>query len=160
VVWLAGIRLPDTPETRRMLADGGGERTVGSQLLASNGPDRTLFLARLPFLLLAAGLGLLIYIWGRQLLGERAALAALILFTLSPSILGHGYLATLDVGLAAFGVLFCFALWRYAEQPGGQRIAECGIAMGLVLCTKFSAVFLLPVAAVLIFVTAKSGPNV
>src|SRR5436190_14647205 len=76
MLWLAGIRLPATPETRRMLADGGGERTVGSQLLAANGPDRTLQLARLPFLLLAAGLGLLIYIWGRQLLGDNSALAA------------------------------------------------------------------------------------
>ncbi|MEO8372056.1 MAG: glycosyltransferase family 39 protein [Candidatus Solibacter sp.] len=156
VLWLAGIRLPDTLETRRMLADGGGERTVGSQLLAANGPDRTLFLARLPFLLVSAGLGLLIFIWGRQLLGENAALAALFLFTLSPSILGHGYLATLDVGLAAFGLLFCFALWRYAERPDERRIAECGVAMGLALCTKFSAVFLLPVAAVLLLVTAKS----
>ena len=156
VLWLAGTRLPATPETRRMLADGGGERSVGSQLLAANGVSRTVFLARLPFLLLASALGLLVYLWGRQLLGDNGALAALFLYAFSPSILGHGYLATLDVGLAAFGLLSCFALWRYSVRPDGRRIAECGVAMGLVLCTKFSAVFLLPVAAVLLFVTAKS----
>src|SRR3974390_207789 len=40
-VWLAGVRLPDSPEVRQMLADGGGERTTGAQLIAANGPDRT-----------------------------------------------------------------------------------------------------------------------
>jgi Dolichyl-phosphate-mannose-protein mannosyltransferase len=148
-LWLAGERLPPSPQQRQMLADGGGERTVGSQLIAANGPDRTMFAARLPFLLLAAALGLLLYLWGRQLLGEVPAVAALFLYTLDPTILGHGYLATLDVGLAAFTVLFLFALWHYLERPGTLRLLFCGVAMGLMLCTKFSAVFLLPVAAVL-----------
>ena len=55
----------------------------------------------------------------------------------------------MDVGLAAFTVLFLFALWHYLEHPGTGRLICCGLAMGLMLCTKFSAVFLLPVAAVL-----------
>lgn len=78
-LWLGGVRLPDSPEVRRMLADGGGERIAGAQLIAANGPERTMFLARLPFLLLAAALGILLYLWGRQLLGEVAAVAALFL---------------------------------------------------------------------------------
>ena len=150
-LWLAGARLPESPEVRRMLADGGGERTAGAQLIAANGPDRTMFAARLPFLLLAAALGVLLYIWGRQLLGEVAAVAALFLYTLDPTILGHGYLATMDVGLAAFTLLFLFVLWHYLERPDTRRLIYCGVAMGLMLCTKFSAVFLLPVAAVLLF---------
>jgi Dolichyl-phosphate-mannose-protein mannosyltransferase len=149
-LWLGGVRLPETPQVRQMLADGGGERSVGSQLIAANGPDRTMFLARLPFLLLAAALGVLLYLWGRQLLGELPALAALFLYSLDPTILGHGYLATMDVGLAAFTVLFLFALWHYLEHPNALRLTACGAAMGLMLCTKFSAVFLLPVAAVLL----------
>jgi 4-amino-4-deoxy-L-arabinose transferase-like glycosyltransferase len=151
VLWLGGVRLPDSPEVRRMLADGGGERAAGAQLIAANGPDRTMFLARLPFLLLAAALGVLLYLWGRQLFGEVAAVAALFLYTLDPTILGHGYLATLDVGLAAFVLLFLFTLWRYMERPDAKRLIYCGVAMGLMLCTKFSAVFVLPVAAVLLF---------
>src|ERR1035437_5775368 len=227
-LWLAVVRLPATPQARQMLADGGGERTVGSQLIAANGPDRTMFWARLPFLLLAAALGLLLYLWGRQLLGDMAALAALFLYTLDPAILGHGYLATMDVGLAAFTVLFLFALWHYLERPDtiGIPLAEnvrrirlagksaapkktqaiahqrgtdafvcqpgdlsvsftapdargsdpshdregvvkrstsrlicCGLTMGLMLCTKFSAVFLLPVAAVLILAAVTRTPR-
>src|ERR1035441_7488285 len=113
----------------QMLADGAGERAAGAQLIAANGPDRTMFWARLPFLLLAAALGLLLYLWGRQLLGEVAALGALFLYTLDPTILGHGYLATMDVGLAAFTVLFLFALWHYLERPDTRRLICCGVAM-------------------------------
>jgi hypothetical protein len=121
-LWLAGCSLPDSPQMRQMLADGGGERAVGAQLIAANGPGRTMFWARLPFLLLAAALGVLLYLWGRQLLGDVAALAALFLYTLDPTILGHGYLATMDLGLAAFTVLFLFALWHYLEYPDTFRI--------------------------------------
>ena len=150
-LWLAGVRLPASPQVGQMLASGGGERAVGAELIAANGPDRTMFRARLPFLLLAAALGVLLYLWGRQLLGEVAALGALFLYTLDPAILGHGYLATLDVGLAAFTVLFLFALWHYLERPNTGRLICCGLTMGLMLCAKFSALFLLPVAVVLMF---------
>ena len=157
-LWLAGVRLPASPQVEQMLV-GGGERVVGAQLIAANGPDRTMFWARLPFLLLAAALGVLLYVWGRQLLGEVAALGALFLYTLDPVILGHGYLATMDVGLAAFTVLFLFALWHYLERPDTRRLVCCGLAMGLMLSTKFSALFLLPVAAVLMFAGEDRGPR-
>src|SRR5664280_2452951 len=157
-LWLAGVRLPDSPQVRRMLADGGGERAVGAELIAANGPDRTMFWARLPFLLLAAALGVLLYLWGRQLLGEVAAVAALFLFTLDPTILGHGYLATMDTGLAAFTMLFLFALWHYLELPDTRRLIACGLTLGLLLCTKFSAIFLLPVAAVLMLAPVDRTP--
>ncbi len=147
-LWLGGYRLPDTPELREALT-AGREREIGSQFLAANGPDRALFLARLPFLLLTVLLGALIFLWGRQLLGEAAALAALAIYALDPIILGHGHLATMDVGLAAFVVLFFFTLWNYLEQPTPLRMALCGVTLGLMLCAKFSAIFLLPVAMLL-----------
>jgi hypothetical protein len=37
-LWLAGIRLPDSPPVRHMLADGGGERAAGAQLTTSLSP--------------------------------------------------------------------------------------------------------------------------
>ena len=154
-LWLDGVRLPDSPGVRRMLTGGGGERAAGAELIAAHGPDRMMFLARLPFLLLAAAAGVLLYLWGRQLLGETAALAALFLYTFDPAILGHGCLATMDAGLAAWMVLFLLTLWRYLERPGGSRMVWCGAAMGLMLCTKFSAVFLLPVAVLLMLTAAE-----
>ncbi len=79
-LWLAGLRLPEDPKVREML-ERGAEREVGSELIAANGPDRVLFWARMPFLLLAAALGAVLWWWGRQIIGETAALAALFLYT-------------------------------------------------------------------------------
>jgi len=152
-LWLAGVRLPENPQVAQMLARGG-ERAAGSDLIAAN-PYRVMFWARLPFLLLAAALGVLIWWWGRQLLGETAALAALFLYTLSPTILGHAYLVTLDVGLAAFTLLFFYSMWRYLNAPDWKHLALCGLAMGLMLSAKFSAIFLLPVALVLLLIARR-----
>jgi hypothetical protein len=47
-------------------------------------------------------------------------------------------------------MLFLFTLWRYLKQPDGKHVALCGVTLGLVLASKFTAVFLLPIAAVLV----------
>jgi 4-amino-4-deoxy-L-arabinose transferase-like glycosyltransferase len=65
----------------------------------------------------------------------------------------------MGVGLAAFTMLFLFALWHYLDRPVNLRVIYCGIAMGLMLCTKFSAVFMLPVAAILMTAAADSSPK-
>jgi hypothetical protein len=92
----------------------------------------------------------LIYWWGRELVGSAAALGALFLYALDPTMVAHSAFVTTDVGLAAFTVLFLFALWRYIERPGRLRLVLCGLALGAVLGAKFSAVFLLPAAALLL----------
>jgi len=51
--------------------------------------------------------------------------------------------------------LFLFTLWRYLRHPGRQRLLMCGLAMGAVLGTKFSAVFLAPVAAALLVAAVR-----
>jgi predicted membrane-bound mannosyltransferase len=155
---MAGIRLPAGDAVQRMLGGAGGEREAGSRLIAENGPDRVMFLARLPFILMSAMLGFLIYWWGRKLLGERAAIAALFLYTFNQTLLAHSYLVTMDMGLAAFTVLFLFALWEYLHRPGMKQLLLCGASLGLLLAVKFSAVFLLPVALVLITAAIRRPP--
>ncbi len=154
-LWLTGVRLRDTPTVRRMLGGGGGEREAGSELLAAAGVDRTLLLARLPLLACSTLLGLLVFVWCRELAGDIAAIAALLLYTLDPNVMAQGYLVTMDMGLAAFAMLFLYTLWRYTQAPDTRRLIWCGIAMGLMLAAKFSAVFLLPVAAVLLLVASR-----
>jgi hypothetical protein len=159
---LGGVRWPrdqvTEPFIRGEIPRGAEpEWKIGGHIIASGGPDRVLFWARLPFLLIACGLGFLIYWWGRQLFGGLAACCALFLFSLDPTILGHSFLVTMDVGLAAFSILFLFAVWNYIRRPGALRFVLCGLALGAVLCTKFSALFLIPVAAVL-FLAAVVWP--
>lgn len=155
----AGIRLPDSPLARNMEAGvSGAEYAAGAELIRNQGPDRVLFWARLPFILLASLLGLLLFWWGRQLLGDAAALAGLFLYAFSPTIIAHSYLVTTDVGLAAFTTLF-FVLWSYLRSPGWRRMLACGAAMGALLAAKFSAVVLPPVAALLMFAALRWPPR-
>ncbi|MGA2326463.1 MAG: glycosyltransferase family 39 protein [Bryobacteraceae bacterium] len=156
---LAGVRLPDTPQVERMLAGEGGETGAGNALISQNGPDRVLFWARLPLILLSGLLGALIWLWGRRIVGPAAALAAVFLWALDPTLLAHSFLVTMDVGLAVFTLLFVFALWSYVVRPGAKRLVWCGLALGAVLAAKFSAVFLLPVAAALLFLAVRWPPQ-
>jgi Dolichyl-phosphate-mannose-protein mannosyltransferase/SEC-C motif len=161
---MAGIHWPKNEMAQAIIRGGPQganlEWPVGNSIIHDNGADRVLFWARLPFILLAALLGVLIYWWGRELVGSTAALGALYLYSLDPTIVAHSALVTTDVGLAAFTMLFLFALWRYLQRPNWGRMALCGLALGAVLGTKFSAVFLLPVAAVLLVAAAAaSGPE-
>jgi len=156
----AGVRLPDTPLVRNMERGvPGTEYAAGSALLRDLGPERTLFWARLPFILLAAAAGLLLFAWGRQLASERAAVGALFLYAFSPTILAHSFLVTTDVGLAAFTLLFFFALWSYLRCPSWKRMLWCGAAMGAVLAVKFSAVALPPIGLLLLWASLRWPPD-
>ncbi len=150
----AGVRWPDTEAARALIANPPGasglEWPVGDGIIAGGGPDRVLFWARLPMILIAALLGLAIYLWGRRMLGEAAALGALLLFAFDPVMLAHSYLVTTDIGLAAFTVLLFLALWNYCDRPAARRILWCGLALGAALASKYSALLLLPVALALL----------
>ena len=151
---LAGIPWPKTAMAARLTEGGPASKNlewpIGIGILQSNGPDRVLFWARLPFILLAGLLGALIFIWGRELVGRQAALFALFLYAFDPTVIAHSYLVTTDVGMAACTVLFLFLLWRYLQAPSRLRLVWCGLALGAVLGSKFSALALLPVGAVLL----------
>jgi hypothetical protein len=148
-----GVRWPLTAEAWAALGrrpDFSFQWRLGNTLLAAHDPPRVMFWARLPMLLLAVLLGAVIWAWGRQMLGDRAALGALALFAFDPALIAHGPLVTTDVGLAATATLFFFLLWRYVQHRTPVRLILCGVALGLALAAKYSAVFLLPIAALVL----------
>jgi hypothetical protein len=154
---LAGVRWPASAEARQLIQGSKPalEWPVGNAIIAANGPDQVMFWSRLPFILLAALLGILLYAWGREMVGPAAALGALFLYALDPTVLAHSYLVTTDAGLAAFTVLFLWVLWSYVRHPEWKRLVLCGLALGAVLGTKFSAILLLPVGAVLLLAAVR-----
>jgi hypothetical protein len=149
----AGIHWPKSPLSDALIRGGPQgdklEWPIGQTIIHDNGADRVLFWARLPFVLLGGFLGWLIYWWGRELVGPAAALGALFFYAFDPAIIAHSALVTTDVGVTAFAILFLFTLWRYLHQPTRKHLIFCGLALGAVLGAKFSAVFMLPVTAVL-----------
>jgi len=113
----------------------------GRDLLYRTGNyDRILTLARLgvlPFLILML---VATWAWGRHLLGEvPAALAVFWLATL-PTLLGHAALATLDVPGAAMDTLALYLSVRWFETPTWPLSLLLGMAGGLAVGTKLSAI--------------------
>jgi hypothetical protein len=152
---LAGIRWKGPADQR-----GGWEWDAASPFLMDAGVDRALFWARLPMLLLAPLLGLAIYWWGREVAGPRAGLGALFLFAADPTVVAHSCLVTTDAAVASFSLIFLIALYRYLERPGWKRLLWAGAALGLALNVKFSAIFLFPIAAVLLVVGAPQQAGI
>src|SRR5690606_29759305 len=79
---------------------------------------------------------------------ERAAAITAALFYLNPNVLAHGHLATIDIASAATILLALYALRTACRREGWLPMALAGLAFGAALLVKFTAVLMLPVAAV------------
>jgi dolichyl-phosphate-mannose-protein mannosyltransferase len=110
---------------------------------------RTLILMRLGVLPFFGLAGLVVYFWTRRYIGTLTAVIATGLFTLLPPVLAHAGVATTDMALTAgLGAAF-YALIRWAETPDIRRSVILGVATGLMVLTKFTALVYLPAAALL-----------
>lgn len=102
------------------------------------------FWAQVPMMALTLAFGFLTFIFARDLFGARAALLALALFALEPTLLAHSRVVQTDV-VAAFGLLLTvFAVYRYLRAPGWKLASGVGAAAGLAMLTKFSMVIIGP----------------
>lgn len=99
-------------------------------------PDRMLFAARLPSVVLALVLGALVFGFARELYGERGGLLALALYVLSPNILAHARLGTQDIGMAMLLFASAWSFWRLLVEPAAGRLLLCGTLIGLCFAAK------------------------
>ncbi|HTM47427.1 MAG TPA: glycosyltransferase family 39 protein [Bryobacteraceae bacterium] len=123
--------------------------------------DRRLALSRagnLPFFWLACGM---VFLWGRRTLGSAGAALAVLIFTMIPTVLAHAALATTDMAVTAFFAAAAYAMVRLAEEPGPKTAAWLGLAGGLMVLSKFSALVYFPVAfaATLVLWFFKTRPS-
>jgi 4-amino-4-deoxy-L-arabinose transferase-like glycosyltransferase len=102
------------------------------------------FWSRLPMIALTLALGLLIFIFARDLLGPRAAVLAVALFALEPTILAHGKIVQTDIP-AAFGLLLSvYAFWKYIRAPSWKTACGLGAAVAVALLAKYSMLLVVP----------------
>src|SRR3712207_1485102 len=92
--------------------------------------DYLCFWARVPAIILTLTLGALVFAFARRHWGERAALFAVALFTLEPTLLAHGRVVQTDVPSALALLLFSFLLYEYLRAPDARRAAYVGGAAG------------------------------
>jgi hypothetical protein len=106
--------------------------------------ERLTFWPRVPMVGIALLLGVLIFVFARHLFGPRAAVLAVALYTLEPTVLAHGRIVQTDLPSALTYLLFSFALYFYLQMPTFRRALYVGLSAGLALVTKFSMVALAP----------------
>ncbi|MET0624953.1 MAG: glycosyltransferase family 39 protein, partial [Pyrinomonadaceae bacterium] len=108
------------------------------------------FWARVPMIALSVLTGVLLFAFARGLFGARAAVLAVALYTLEPTLLAHGRVVQTDVA-ASFGYLLVFyALHKYFGAPTRWRALLLGAAGGLACLTKFSMLMVGPVVGVVL----------
>ena len=110
--------------------------------------DYLCFWARAPLVAVALALGALVFAFARGLWGPRAALFAVALYSLEPTVLAHGRVVQTDVPSALAFLLFSFALYAYLRAPRARAAAWVGLAAGFAAVTKFSMVALAPALCV------------
>ncbi len=125
----------------------------GRAIMASRPDDRLLEMARVPILILAALLGLLIFVWSREAYGSGGGLLSLFLYAFNPVVLGNAVLITPDLCLAFCCTLTAYFAWRYTHGPRLVHAVAIGCSLGLALLSKYSAVL----AAIAVAVVLAAG---
>jgi Dolichyl-phosphate-mannose-protein mannosyltransferase len=115
-----------------------------------NASEAALLKARMPTILLTLLLGVLVHRWGREVLGEAGALAALWLYVFNPSFLAHGNKVTSDVPAALFTAAALYFFWKLCRRPQAVSLVLCAIATAGALLSKYTSLLLLPVFALLL----------
>jgi hypothetical protein len=121
----------------------------GATILYGGGHyDLRLALSRagnLPFFWLACWM---VFLWGRRILGPAGAAVSVLTFSMTPAVLAHAGLSTTDIGLTACFAAATYASLRLLEEPGLKSAAWFGVALGLMVISKFSALAFYPAAAI------------
>ncbi|MFD5379222.1 ArnT family glycosyltransferase [Streptomyces griseoincarnatus] len=158
LVIAAGVLVADP----RLESGFDGDQTeLGRRLLYESGNDpwRVMLWARLPVIVLTLAFGLVVFAFARELAGRAGALTALALYCLSPDVIAHGSLATLDVPAAGLVLTSAWLLWRARTRPR-LYVPPAGGAFGAALATKMSVLPALPVLVVVAAVSVWcAGPR-
>jgi hypothetical protein len=108
-----------------------------------------LFAARLPMIAVTIGLLLALAAWCRRRFGPTVGIVAAFLFALDPNVIAQGRYVKNDMLVTALAFVAVIAWDWFLETRKGIALTASGLALGLALGSKYSALFLLPVFLIL-----------
>ena len=112
--------------------------------------DALVFRVRMAAATLSLLLALLVFLAAAEMFGTGAGLLALLLLVFEPNIVAHGAYVTTDAGVSCFFFATVYAFYRFVKRPDPLQLVVAGLAGGLALASKHSAVLLLPTLVLLI----------
>lgn len=122
-----------------------------------NDPQRLIVPPRLMMVVLLLATCLTTYALARRLWGPDAGLLALVVATLSPTLLAHGRLVTTDLPIALFVALTLLSYSWLLERVTWPRLIAAGLAVGAASVSKMSWPLVLPAMAVMLAVALWRG---
>ncbi len=126
-------------------------------LFAENDGELLFFYAKLQMIALGILLGIFVYLWSKELFGLEAAIAALFIFALDPNMLAHSQIVHTDMPFATFFFISTYFFWRVLRQLTWSNLILTGVFFALAAITKYSAVTILPLWALLGLVKISSS---
>lgn len=134
------------PPLGQLLAAAGPVLTGSADRPLDDAPGHVLP-ARLPMVALGLATVLATFAIGAALAGPAAGAAAAVAAALSPNLVAHARLATLDAPVTAFTAFAMLLAWRAARRPSLAAYAAFGVAVGTAAAIKFTALHLIPALA-------------
>lgn len=119
-------------------------------LYVENDADRLLYAARFMVVIWGVLAGILLFSWAYEWLGFAAAVLALGLYSIEPNIAAHASLVTTDFGATCFMFGAVYFLWRTSRQVTAMNLAGLAAFCALAIVSKFSALVLVPIVALLL----------
>lgn len=128
-------------------------------LFTWNEPDRLVFWARVPIVLLFLSLGAMIYCCAREFYGPRSGLVALLLYLFTPDFLAHGQLVTTDLAISLFTFSTVYFFYRALCNRSPANVAGFALSLGLAAISKFSAGLLVIILLTLVTICLLDRNN-
>lgn len=122
--------------------------------------DRIVGPRRLNAILFGVPLVLLVFVWLYCRRGLPAAITGASLIAFSPTLLANASLATADCCFAFFGTLGVAATAWYFHKPNRLRFLFWATSIAAAMSAKYSGVFLLPLAGLLLFFNFENDQDV
>ncbi|MFH1789149.1 MAG: glycosyltransferase family 39 protein, partial [Candidatus Altiarchaeota archaeon] len=127
-----------------------------------DGKDRLiLYYSRTMIMLLSVLMGVIVFVWARQLYGVKAGIFAVFLFSFEPNLIAHSGLVTTDAGVSFFILATFYFLYRYVKTWKIPHLVACCILFGLSLLAKHTSFVVVPAIAALLFIgkSFSTGKN-
>src|SRR5271156_667359 len=121
----------------------------GRDFIFHNDADKIVFRAQMAASIFTLLLLVIAFLATREMFNTTAGFLALGLLLFDPTLLAHGALVTTDAAQSCFLLASIYAFYRYMQLPSAGRLMLTGVAAGLALASKHSAVLVFPMLLIL-----------
>ncbi|HXB02131.1 MAG TPA: phospholipid carrier-dependent glycosyltransferase [Opitutaceae bacterium] len=148
--YLGGFTFPS--KQRQAALNNYYPNQIGDEYLfkSGNNASHILIAGRAMTTLLGAGLGFMVFLWARRIFGDVGGLGALTFFVFCPLVISNASLVTTDLATALWYTAAVGTYWRFICEPNSRRSLLAGVALGLLLLTKYSGLGFVAIAAALL----------